>query len=363
MTHRSGTGPIELAILHAAGTQASAGPYEYIAGHYLLPVIEQNTGLGPRYAYDALLDLARPWVIPMPLISVHGNMGDRDFPALAPRHMECRPSHAGQVILDAEAGRLAPVPAGLINGTSYRGGTQPPLEPDRVITALCHLIDHPDIPDSDILDLVGPPYPVTGCIITGDLDALNAGQRITLRQTGRITRTSRPVPETVPDRRPLPPGITLPPPGSPPVLYAWSSSGPDEEWVALAHLIVETLPPGTSPGDICKELASHAKTAARATPDRPRHPATLPIGDLIDAGTDSRPIRIAITLLPGTNPDVARDQFAGLDGITTEQPAAYPAPLATLLRTWTHQHRSEDITASLTTLRNAIQRDLQGEDH
>lgn len=360
MTHRSGTGPIELAILQAAHTATAVSPHEYIGCAYLLPVIEEQAGLGPRYAYDALLDLARPWGIPVPLISVHGNMGDRDFPALAPRYTECRPSHAGQVILDAEAGGLAPVPAGLINGTNYRGGIQPPLEPDRVITALRHLIGHPDAPDHEILDLAGPPYAVTGCTVTGDLDALNAGQRITLRQTGRITRTSRPVPETVPDPRPRPPGFIPTPLGTPPTLYAWTGSGPEEEWVARAHLIVETLPPGTSPGDICTELANHQAIAAH---DHPRRPATIPIGDLYDAGTDRSPIRIAITLLPGTNPDVARDQLARLDGITTEEPAAYPAPLATLLRTWTHQHRSENVTASLTTLRDAIQRDLQHEDH
>ena len=161
MAHRSGTGPIELAVLQAAGTQAAASSYPYIGCVYLLPVIEEQTGLRP--------------VTPTTPCS-----------------------------------------------TSPDPGASPP---------------------------------------------------------------------------PLPPGITLPPPGSPPVLYAWSSSGPDEEWV-----------------------------------------------------------------LPGTNPDVARDQLAGLDGITTEEPAAYPAPLATLLRTWTHQHRSEDITASLTTFRDAIQRDLQDED-
>jgi len=359
VTHRSGTGPIELAILQAADTQTAASPYPYIGCAYLLPVIEEQTGLGPRYAYDALLDLARPWVIPVPLITVHGNIGDRDLPASAPRYTECRPSHTGQVILDAEAGRLAPVPVGLINGTHYRCGTQPPLEPGRVITALRHLIDHLDTPDSDILDLAGPPYPVTGCTITGDLDALNAGHPITLRQTGQITRTSRPVPETVPDPRLLPPGITPPPPGTPPVLYGWAASGPDEEWIAMAHLIVETLPPGTSPGDIRTELADHRAIAAD---DHPRHPATIPIGDLYDAGTDRRPIRIAITLLPGTNPDTARDQLAGLDGITTEQAAAYPAPLATLLRTWTHQHRNEDITASLTELHHAIQRDCGNEE-
>jgi hypothetical protein len=359
VTHRSGTGPIELAILQAADIQTAASSYPYIGCAYLLPVIEEQTGLGPRYAYDALLDLARPGGIPAPLITVHGNIGDRDFPALAPRYTECRPSHTGQVVLDAEAGRLAPVPAGLINGTSYRGGTQPPLEPGRVITALRHLIDHPDTPDHEILDLAGPPYPVTGCTITGDLDALNAGYPITLHQTGQITRTSRPVPQTVPDPRPRPPGLIPTPSGTPPTLYAWTGSGPDEEQVALAHLVIETLPPGTSPGDICTELASHQAIAAH---DQPRHPATIPIGDLYDAGTHRRPIRIAITLVPGTDPDVARDQLAGLDGITTEQPAAYPAPLATLLRTWTHQYRDEDITASLTTLRNAIQRDRQNED-
>jgi hypothetical protein len=359
VTHRSGTGPIELAILQAAGSQAAASSYPYIGCAHLLPVIERNTGLGPRYAYEALLDLTRPWGIPVPLISVQGNIGDRDFPALAPRYTECRPSHAGRVILDAEASRLGPVPVGLINGSHYRGGTQPPLEPARVITALRQLIEHPDTPDRDILDLAGPPYSVTGCAITGDLDALNAGHPITLRQTGQITRTTRPVPETVPDPRPLPPGITPTPPGTPPYAVAYSFTGPDEKHLARAHLIIETLPPGARPADICTELTNHQAIAAH---DQTPHPATIHIGDLYDAGTDRRPIRIAITLLPGTNPDAARDQLAALDGITTEQPAAYPAPLATLLRTWIHQHRNEDITTSLSTLRKAIQRDHRNED-
>jgi hypothetical protein len=206
-------------------------------------------------------------------------MGDRDLPASEPRYTECRPSHTGQVILDAEAGRLAPVPVGLINGTNLPGrnpaapGTRPrhhrPAPPHRP----------PRHPRPRHPRPRRPALPVTGCTITGDLDALNAGHPVTLRQTGQITRTSRPVPETIPDPRPLPPGITPTPSGTPPILYAWTSSGPDEEWVALAHLIIETLPPGTSPGDIGTELASHARTAARATPDQPRptpppgHPA------------------------------------------------------------------------------------------
>jgi hypothetical protein len=80
----------------------------------VLPSIEERTGLGPRYAYQVLLDLARPWVIAVPTIDAAGNIGDRDSPAAAPRHVQCRASRAGQAILDAETRRLAPVPAGLI---------------------------------------------------------------------------------------------------------------------------------------------------------------------------------------------------------------------------------------------------------
>jgi hypothetical protein len=66
--------------------------------------------------------------------------------------------------------------------------------------------------------------------------------------------------------------------------------------------------------------------------------------------------------LPGTNPDTTRDLLANLDGITTQEPAAYPAPLAALLRTWTETHGHEDIGASLTALQQAIQRDQQPQD-
>jgi hypothetical protein len=38
-------------------------------------VIEERTGLGPRYSYEPLLDLARPWVIPVPLVTIGGNAG------------------------------------------------------------------------------------------------------------------------------------------------------------------------------------------------------------------------------------------------------------------------------------------------
>lgn len=52
-----------------------------------------------------------------------------------------------------------------------------------------------------------------------------------------------------------------------------------------------------------------------------------------------------------------REILLAHDGITSEIPAAYPAPLATLLRTWARQHRHEDITDSLTRFEDAIRQD------
>lgn len=203
MTDRSGSGPIDLAVLQATDTRRSNLPGRYVACAQVLPRIEERTGLGPRYAYDVLLDLARPWVIAVPTITTHGGTDDRDSPAYAPRHVECRASRAGHAILDAEAGRTAPVPAGLINGTAYRGGTQPSLEPSRVIAALRHLLDHPRAADSDILDIAGAPFSVTGAAVTGDLDALAAGHEIMLPD--RPDHPHRPPQPRAPPRHPARP--------------------------------------------------------------------------------------------------------------------------------------------------------------
>jgi len=80
-------------------------------------------------------DLTKPWVIPVPLL-ISGDAGDRVFPRPAePAHSECRLSRAGELVVAAEAGTIAAVPAGLINGTWWRGAAQPPLDPFGVIMA------------------------------------------------------------------------------------------------------------------------------------------------------------------------------------------------------------------------------------
>jgi hypothetical protein len=95
------------------------------------------------------------------------------------------------------------------------------------------------------------------------------------------------------------------------------------------------------------------------TLDGHRYDDTLPIANAANFGTSWDPIRIAIVLRPGTDPQTARDRLAAFPGITTESPAAYPGPLAALLRAWTRQHQHEDIAASLTALEEAIRRDRE----
>src|SRR6266536_5363237 len=132
MGDRSGCSLVELTVLDVLDSITARRPRAYARSARALAGIEERIGLGPRYAYEVLLDLARPWVIPVRAVVAMGNIGDRSFPATAgPGYTECRPSYAGQLVLDAEAVRLAPVPLGLINGTTYRGGTQPALEPFR----------------------------------------------------------------------------------------------------------------------------------------------------------------------------------------------------------------------------------------
>jgi hypothetical protein len=298
------------------------------------------------------MDLARPWIVPVPTVIVMGNKGDRDFPeAAGPEYTECRPSHAGQLVLDAEAHRLAPIPVGIINGTTYRGGMQPPLEPLRVLAALRRLLADLHAPDSDVLTIAGPPYSTAGCQLTGDLDALIEGHQTVIRETAKITITGVPVPPAPAG----PPAPVRPHTGVTAASYARTGPGPMRH---PAHLVIESLPARTSIPQAEQEIISRVHARSRPDPRPPRaHDAGLPIEDITDqapAGTD---VRIMIALRPGSDPVAVRDQLAAIDGITTEATWKFPAPLASMLRSWVDRHRDEDVTASLVSLHDAISRD------
>jgi hypothetical protein len=102
----------------------------------------------------------------------HGN----DPPA-SPHYTEARLSPAGRIALAAERGQIAPVPVGLINGSTHRQGTRPPFRPAAVIDAIRQVLARPRLPARQITAVAGPPDFITGCAVTGDLAALAAGQR------------------------------------------------------------------------------------------------------------------------------------------------------------------------------------------
>jgi len=348
VSDRSGAGLVELAVLQTLEALTAGRPRAHVSSARAVAGIEERIGLGPRYGYQLLLDLARPWMIPVRTVSGLGNFGSQDFPEPSePPYTVCRQSHAGQLILDAEARRLAPVPVGLINGTSYRGGTQPPLEPFRVLAALRRLLDHPRITNADLLRAVGAPYSAAGCDITGDLDALIKGRRAVIRETGRIIMTGVPVPELAAER-PVPPGRR-----------GWTGGEPPFD--RPVHLMIESLPAQTSTFDAARAIADRARARRwhGSHPELARR-TSLPLADVIDLSSHYQ-IRVGLVLEPGTDPAAVRDQVADIDGITLERTWAFPAPLASMLRSWVDRHRLEDVTASLDRLRDAIPRDRRRE--
>jgi hypothetical protein len=344
MGDRSGCGPVELAVLEAV--DALTGRRQPVFCAKVVARVEERIGLGPRYGYDLLLDMGRPWTIPLRLVAVYGNYGARTFPASEPGGTRCRLSDAGALVLDAEAGRRAPVPIALINGSMYRGGSQPPLAPFAVLAALLRLLADPGVTDSEIVQIVGPPQFASGTEVSGDLAALYEGREILLCQTGRITRTAIPVPDPAPD----PPA----PPAGPFRL------APGRKPRKPGHLVIESLP-----SEVTIEAVEQA-ISYRVVPERALAAHlelgrdSLPIA-LVDDQSAVDLISINITLRPGADPGTVRERLSTIAGIAYHAPARFPAPLGSLLRSWIDRHRDENIAESLTSLENAIRRDRDRE--
>lgn len=327
MSERTGLGLTELAVLEAIETVTGGRPRAFRKCSTVLGEIERRIGLGSRYGYDVLLDLARPWTTPVRLADGQGNLGESgdDFPAAGPAYTECRLSHAGRVALQAERHQLAPVPLRLINGTWYRSTArppwsapepaQPPLDPVRVLTALDTLAGNPGVSDAEIVDLVGPPGFLTGCEVSGDLAGLAAGCSVTLRLTGRIT---------IADQQ---------------------------------HLVIESLPPDVGAWTALRVITSHVERSSWADSHPELHRVThLPIADAQDLSARGE-LRLQITLRPGADPETMRADLRGLEGVVLQVRAKFPAPLARMLRSWADGYRDEDIATSLAALGSAIGRD------
>ena len=163
---------------------------------------------GDSAIYDALVRLAQPWAMRLPLIDGHGNfgsLGGDDSPA-AMRYTECRPTEAAMAMvesIDEDTVEFGPnydgqeqepqvlpaaIPNLLVNGTAGiavgMATNMAPHNLGEVIAAARHLLKHPDASLETLMKFVpGPDLPTGGHIV--GLDGIREAY-----QTGRgIFRT------------------------------------------------------------------------------------------------------------------------------------------------------------------------------
>lgn len=313
MSERSGIGAVQVAILEALATGAGRG---FRSNEKVLHEAESRIGLAPWYAYPVLVDLAQPWKMPVTLVDGQGNFGSRgNDPAASRRYTESRLTQAGRVALAAEHRDLAPVPIGLINGSTYRDGTHPPFRPLAVIEAIRHVIHHPKATGQEVISIIGPPDFITGCTVTGDLDALAAGHPTELRLQAKITIS-------------------------------------DDRQV----VIVENIPPNISTDDAAMSIARRAEeTSDLSRPAELRDAVRLDVRSVRDESNSHTPDgRIVCKPAIGTPPEQVRDQLTRVYGVYTMMYVALPRSLPATVRQWVRTNQAEDLPTSLTSLETAI---------
>ncbi len=169
---------------------------------------------GDTAIYDALVRLAQPWAMRLPLVDGHGNfgsLGGDDGPA-AMRYTECRPTEAAMAMVESidedtvdfgsnydgreQEPQVLPAafPNLLVNGTAGiavgMATNMAPHNLTEVITAARYLLKHPDASLEQLMKYVpGPDLPTGGHIIglDGVREAYATGRGIfKMRATTKI---------------------------------------------------------------------------------------------------------------------------------------------------------------------------------
>ena len=166
---------------------------------------------GDGAIYDALVRMAQPFALRLPLVDGHGNFGSLDDGPAAMRYTECRSAVSAQLMttsLDEDTVDYAPnydgretepvvlpsaIPNLLVNGASgIAVGMATNIAPHNlveVIAAARHLISHPKATLDDLMGFIpGPDLPTGGRII--GLDGIREAYE-TGRGTFRVRATTR----------------------------------------------------------------------------------------------------------------------------------------------------------------------------
>lgn len=185
---RDGLKPVQRRILYAMLRDARLTPdaRHRKSAAVVGAVLGKYHPHGDSSVYDAMVRLAQPWTMSLPLVDGQGNFGslDGDSPA-AMRYTECRLAPAAEALLgeldrgvvemrptyDGAAEEPTVLPARfpnlLVNGsTGIAVGVAtsvPPHNLAEICQALVALLDDPDLSDADLLAIVpGPDLPTGG---------------------------------------------------------------------------------------------------------------------------------------------------------------------------------------------------------
>ena len=167
---------------------------------------------GDGAIYDALVRMAQPWSMRLPIIDGHGNFGSPDDSPAAMRYTECRMAPAAVAMtasIDEDTVDFKPnydsretepvvlpsaIPNLLVNGTTgIAVGMATNIAPHNlveVVQALRHLITHPKATLDDLMRFIpGPDLPTGGKIVglDGIRDAYETGRgTFRMRATARV---------------------------------------------------------------------------------------------------------------------------------------------------------------------------------
>ena len=179
---RDGLKPVQRRILYSMqemGVRPDRGHVK--CARVVGQVMGQYHPHGDTAIYDALVRIAQPWTMRLPLVDGHGNFGSLDSGPAAMRYTECRMAPAALAMtdgLDADTVDFKPnydgkdteptvLPAAfpnlLVNGASGiavgMATNCPPHNLVEVVQALRHLIKHPDADVDELMRFIPGPGP------------------------------------------------------------------------------------------------------------------------------------------------------------------------------------------------------------
>src|ERR1051325_51522 len=201
---RDGLKPVQRRILYSMDDMGIRPDRAHVkCARVVGQVMGQYHPHGDTAIYDALVRMAQPWAMRLPLIDGHGNFGSLDDGPAAMRYTECRMAPAAAAMtdgLDEDTVDFKPnydgkdveptvLPAAfpnlLVNGaTGIAVGmatNMPPHNLAEVVAAARHLIKHPNADLDTLMGFIpGPDLPTGGKIIgeAGIRDAYETGRGV-----------------------------------------------------------------------------------------------------------------------------------------------------------------------------------------